>query len=517
MLVSVSMMLAACASTGDPLSSATQRGGARSRVVVHAGDDVGPFDRRLLGTNVPAWLSPPTIAAEPFRQLLVASGTTMLRLPGGSWSNDYDWLGCEEGDADRCKWTWASRPSDFIGLLEATGLPAMWTASINGTAEEAAAAVAFFNGSVGDERAIGTDREGRDWSTVGHWAQLRADHGHPDPVGIAYWEVGNEVYGARSSVGPKCASWGWEDVWTCDGTEYVEGTADHDGFRQFREAMHAVDPTIAVGAVGVGDRGAWHGWDDAVMSAAGDEIDFYVVHNYGSDGNVPAEKVMAVPPKKWPQITGDLRDGFADHGIEGTPIAVTEHNLVAFMDGDEEKLMTTALNGFYLAETIGEMAANGVSIANQWNFANGRAPNGTDYGLIDTQTSVRSPAYYALALWSRFGEELVRTELGADLDGLVVYGGRRSDGSAVLMAINPTGEPIDATVAVDPAVASTTVVADVVQAASAEATSVTFNGSATPSLDLSEPEATLSTDGDGDLAYSFAGYSITLLRWSPTP
>ena len=34
--------------------------------------------------------------------------------------------------------------------------------------------------------------------------------------------------------------------------------------------------------------------------------------------------------------------------------------------------MTQAVNAFYLAETIGQMAVNGVTIADQWNFANGR-------------------------------------------------------------------------------------------------------------------------------------------------
>ena len=130
----------------------------------------------------------------------------------------------------------------------------MWTVSINGTAEEAAAAVAFFNGTVDDDLPIGSDRNGRNWLTVGHWAQLRADHGHPRPIGISYWEIGNEVYGAVNAAGRGCASWGWEDVWTCDGTEYVKGTTKHDGFVRFRTAMRAVDADIEVGAVGVGDR-----------------------------------------------------------------------------------------------------------------------------------------------------------------------------------------------------------------------------------------------------------------------
>ena len=76
---------------------------SRARIVLHTDDVVGPFDQRLLGTNVPAWLSPDVVASDQFRALAVASGTTMLRLPGGSWSNNYDWLGCELGDPDQCR------------------------------------------------------------------------------------------------------------------------------------------------------------------------------------------------------------------------------------------------------------------------------------------------------------------------------------------------------------------------------------------------------------------------------
>ena len=166
----------------------------------------------------------------------------MIRMPGGSWSDAYDWLGCELGDPERCDWHWAIRPSEYLALLESTGLPGMWTVSINSTAEEAAALVAFFNGDVGDTRPIGTDRNGRNWLTVGHWAQLRTEHGHPEAASIHYWEIGNEIYGAVQSAGPHCASWGWEDAWTCDGTEYVDGTTDHDGFLQFRQAMRVCRP-----------------------------------------------------------------------------------------------------------------------------------------------------------------------------------------------------------------------------------------------------------------------------------
>jgi hypothetical protein len=480
---------------------------------VRTAENIRPFDRRLLGTNVPAWLLPELVADQAFRDLTVASGATLLRLPGGSWSNEYDWSGCELEDPERCLATWAMRPSDFLGLLQATGVPAMWTVSINGTAEEAAAAVAFFNGHTDDERPIGTDRDGRDWLTVGHWARLRAERGYPEPAGIPYWEVGNEVYGAVAEAGPDCASWGWENVWTCDGTEYVEGNDDHDGFRRFREAMKAVDTRIEVGAVGVGDRGAWSDWDDKVIEAANRDIDFYIVHHYGSDGDVDPEDALEIPRKAWPRITGEVREAFADHALDEVPIAVTEHNLVAFLEGDDERLMTTALNALYLAETIGEMAANGVTIANQWNLGNGRAENGSDYGLVDAHTHQRSPAYYALVLWSRFGDALVETEVGEDLDDLSAYGGRGTDGSARLMVVNPTDHTVNTTIAVESMTNLGAVVADVLAADSMLSTDVTFNGTASPSIGLTEPGQTLSLT-NGELQHGFPPHSITLLRWN---
>jgi hypothetical protein len=511
-LVSACALLACSSGSSATPDRASVQVGEAGRVVVHTDQPVAPFDHRLLGTNVPAWLLPQLVADEQFRALTVASGTTLLRLPGGSWSNGYHWLGCEQGDPGQCDATWGMTPSDFVDLLESTGLPGMWTAAFSGTAQEAAAAVAFFNGEVDDQRPIGVDRRGRDWLTVGHWAQLRADGGHPRPAGIHYWEVGNEIYGAAASAGPNCAAWGWENVWTCDPAAYVQGDAEHDGYLQFHQAMTAVDPTIEVGAVGVGDRGEWSNWDDEVIADAGDAIDFYVVHQYGSDGDVPASKVLALPAKAWPAITQDVSAAFADHGLEEPTLAVTEHNLVAFIDGDNDRLMTTALNAFYLAETIGQMAEHGVGIANQWNLANGRAPNGSDYGLFDATTHERSPAYYALALWARFGDELVQTDVGSDLDQLVVYGGRTSDGRATLMVLNPTSKAIDASVSAASGPADVRV--DQVVTGSLDSTSVTFNGATDPSLGLTEPGQTLRTGDDGSLATQFPAYSITLVSWT---
>lgn len=397
-----------------------------------------PIDRRVLGTNLPAWVGPTTLANPSFQAAAVHSGTTLVRMPGGSWSNAYDWLGCEVADASSCPWTWAARPSDYIGFLQATGLAGMWTLSANATAESGAAAVAFFDGSVDDTRPIGTDRNGVDWGTVGKWASLRAEHGHPQPAGIHLWEVGNEVYGGKpASGGGECASFGWEDVWTCDGTAYVQGDGRHDGYLAVRDAMHAVDPTIEVGAVGVADPGSWSGWGRDV-TAAGDRLDFYAIHEYGFERSPDLVAALRRPASLWSNVLADVRSTLPPE----VPIAVTEYNLVSVESGDTEHRMTQAVNALYVADTIGQLVDGGVGIANQWNLVNGTTASGTDYGLVAADTFAPFPAYDAVAMWGSTGDMLLPVEGADGLANVHVYPTRRADGSLAIVLLNLGGNPV---------------------------------------------------------------------------
>ena len=414
------------------------------------------FDHRLLGTNLPAWLGPQRLGDPAFQSLALASGTTVVRMPGGSWSNSYDWSACEVSDEDRCFWTWAARPTDFIDFLNATGLEGMWTVSINHTAQSAAAAVAFFNGLVDDDHVIGVDRNGVDWGTVGRWAELRTAGGNLDPVGITLWEVGNEVFGGRpESGGAECASFGWEDVWTCDGMQYITGTTEHDGYSAIRAAMVAVDAMIEVGAVGVADTSDWGNWGNEVIDSAGDELDFYVIHDYGFDASPdPVEAVMQ-PSQRWPTLTANLRENLT----ADIPIALTEYNLVSFEGGDTEQQMTRATNALYVADTIGQLATQGVAIANHWNLANGVTASGTDYGMIRVEEGESYevyPQYESLAIWARAGSTML--DLDHTVRDLGVYPTLHDDGCITIIFVNRLDEARSPTIVIDGQPESTTTV-----------------------------------------------------------
>ena len=61
-----------------------------------------PFDPRLLGANLPTWVNRNEFKDATFRARTAASGVTVLRMPGGSWSNEYGWLSCELDQNQPC-------------------------------------------------------------------------------------------------------------------------------------------------------------------------------------------------------------------------------------------------------------------------------------------------------------------------------------------------------------------------------------------------------------------------------
>lgn len=510
--------LAACSGDTAPRDS-----GSSSDVFVPSGDgsiivDAAaasiPIDRRLFGTNAPAWIGPERLGSATFRKQVIDLGTSLVRMPGGSWSSSYDWLACENSDDTGCFWTWAARPSDFADFLMGTGVAGMWTISFNETAQQAAALVAFFNGDVADKRVIGVDRDGVDWGTVGTWATLRADHGHPQPQRIAMWEIGNEVFGARPAAGSDCASFGWEDVWTCDGAAYVNGDASHDGYLAIRQAMLDVDPDIEIGAVGVGgDQNGWNGFGDEVIDGTAGAIDFYVIHNYGFDSTTSYRDVLRRPEHEWDPLLTDAQAALAATG-EQVPIALTEYNLFAFVDGDQLGMMAQAASALYIADTLGQMATHGVSIANHWNLINGLSDTGSDYGMIDADSGDLNPSAYALRLWSDFGDELLPVKNGFDDDlELSVFAGRAADGTISLMLINKTDAAIGAKIRVDGMAGPFTATADEVSATAIDASEVSFNGSPGPSTAIasSPPRSLGSVPSDG-FAFDVPAISVVLLH-----
>jgi alpha-L-arabinofuranosidase len=198
-----------------------------------------------------------------------ALAPAFIRWPGGNVAQDYRWRWGTGPRDERPTWinpSWNNEPepSDFgtdelVRFARAVGAEPSITVNVEGrgaTAEEAAAWVEYCNGP----------------STSGYGA-MRARNGHPEPYGVKYWEVGNEIWG-----------------------DWVRGHSDASTYTQnltrYVAAMRAVDPSIKVIAVGDNDMA----WNRTVLGA-GERFDYLAVHHYYSHRDMGSDprNLMARP------------------------------------------------------------------------------------------------------------------------------------------------------------------------------------------------------------------------------
>jgi hypothetical protein len=159
--------------------------------------------------------------------------------------------------------------------------------------------------------------------------------------------------------------------------------------------------------------------------------------------------------------------------------------------------MTQAMNALYIADTIGQLAVSGVSIANQWTLASGTTESGADYGMIDLDDWSRFPQYEAIEMWGRAGSSLLPVDVG---DGaLRAYATRHEDGRLTLIVLNLAGEESTRTVRL--------VGADV--AGEAEFTSVWTDDLSATTMSR---ESTAVQPSGGDVDLTLPSWSINVLE-----
>jgi alpha-L-arabinofuranosidase len=240
------------------------------RVAVDAARVVRTVDERVFGLNATIW--DPDLATAETAALLAAAGTRALRFPGGSLSNEYHWKTNTTLDHT---WTWATGFDGFAGLVNALGAQVFISVNYgSGTPEEAAEWVRYANLEQG--------------------------------LGIGYWEIGNENYGA----------------WETDNQ-----AMPHDPYtyavraREYIGAMKAVDPTVRVGVVVLAGEdsyanntshpatnprtGAVHnGWTPVLLStlrALGVTPDFVIHHRYEQGPGDETDALLLQSAATWPR------------------------------------------------------------------------------------------------------------------------------------------------------------------------------------------------------------------------
>lgn len=364
----------------------------------------------------------PTLPTE-----IALGGIQLLRYPGGSYSDLYHWT------SHVATGGYAATGSHFgnfvTRLMEGSGAQGMVTINygsshqytMGGQPKEAAAWVAYANGDASlfgspEDIVIGVDDEGNDWRTVGYWARLRGltaaentDNQYDflainrdDPLGIKYWEIGNEING-NGYYSDINGNFNWEvDLHggaAPDGNNpLLSPTAYGNKFNQFAAAMKAVDPTIKIGAVLVGPGGVGdmpgtpsRDWDRNVLLTAGANMDFGVLHYYVNNGSSTNAVLNATDDL--PAFFDTVRNRINTYVGPG---AADEIELHMNEFGYFGTVASPEIDGVFAANTYATSLANGITSVHWLELSK-------DSYLGDAAPS-RGGAYHGIQVFSNIAE-----------------------------------------------------------------------------------------------------------------
>lgn len=239
----------------------------------------------------------------------------LLRWPGGNFVSGYHWqdgVGPIEERPSKTNPAWGHVESnlfgtaEFIDFCEVVGCePMICINGGDGTPAEAACWVEYCNG--------GTDTE---------MGALRAEHGHPEPFNVTYWEIGNELFGR------------WQVGWTTP-----SGNADR--YQQFRESMLEADSDIVVQACG-NRNSPRDRWNEALLDAAGEDVEIITDHilsggivHEGTDPDELFHGFMGYAEQLGEEYRV-LHEKMAAAGVENPRLAITELQLFADFESNRE-------------------------------------------------------------------------------------------------------------------------------------------------------------------------------------
>ncbi|WP_051967350.1 cellulose binding domain-containing protein [Kitasatospora mediocidica] len=418
-------------------------------VSVNAAQSLATVPTTAIGTNGSVYDSKLTDAAVP--GLLKQAGVGLVRFPGGSSSDSYDW----KTNSDLTNGTQAVDFDQYATMLQQSGAQGMVTVNY------------------GSGDAVGATE-----SPAETGAQLAADWVRYANVThdyhVKYWEIGNEIYGngtygADWETDKHCAA--GADPANCGPAVYAQNA------KAYIAAMKAVDPTIQVGVVltapgnwpdGTTSAGSPQPWNQTVMTALAGQIDFADVHWYPQNPSSvtppgPTDSGLLASPAQIPAMVGTLRSQLGQYaGSSSVPIMITETNSVSSNPG---KQTVGLVNALFLPQDYLGWLTNGVAGVDWWQIHNGivtGSDNGAglygsatygDYGMLadgscapgsgsgtplcEPAADTPFPAFNGMTLLGRFvhpGDTLVQAS--SDQSLLKAYSVKAADGSLRVLLVN---------------------------------------------------------------------------------
>lgn len=410
-------------------------------VTINGIDTLGEISNYIFGNSVAVWVGPnvntPTLVS--YLQML---SPTLIRFPGGGWSDGYFWNGIP-GDLP------TSIP-DGTTYNYSTGTYSTVALSPHAGSSQSLTVDGYY--SLRDQIRVGAQglitinyayaRYGHSAHPVQQAAHYAADWVRYDNGRTEFWEIGNEDNRP------------WEAGWLIDTTKnmdgqpaVINGTLYAKHFKIFADSMRAaakeVGATIYIGGQinQYDDTNDWiiadRGWNKEFFNEVGDSADFYVIHDYFGNG---AGSIKGEVDNARTEIDADLasvRQGITNYGAASKPITLTEWNCSAANGNGSTAAETSIANGMQAVVLFCEMLKNNLGMSARWLIANWNADgmfyNGNTAGV--PLWNPRPDFYYICYLQPVIGDHVVNATVSGS-SSVYAYATRFSSGHTGVVIVN---------------------------------------------------------------------------------
>ncbi len=410
-----------------PLSvSASKTIAAPTVTVTLSADTLGQISKYVFGNAIAVWCGNVTGEAK-FVENTKLLNPSLIRFPGGSWSNIFFWDGAPsdvpdsayDSSGERVKFyaisgknDWPTTTENYYKLREQTGSQGLITVN------------------------YGYARYGLSADPVAQAAHLAAQWVRYDNGRTKFWEIGNENAGS------------WEAGWKIDTStnkdgqpEIISGQLYGQHFKVFADSMRAaaaeVGANIYIGAQVLHFDGStsWNSvdrtWNAGVFSEIGDAADFYVMHNYfGSDAN--AGNLLSAAVTEPEKNINFIKQDIIDKNAFPKPVALTEYNMNS--NNANPTMGRSYINGMQATILYNELIKNNFGLGTRWLLASGEDGMFYQGDNVSLRWQPRPDFYYAYYNQKFTGDHVITAE--STNSDVLAYASRFASGETGVIIVN---------------------------------------------------------------------------------
>ena len=390
-------------------------------------DTLGKISKYVFGNAMAVWMGNNT-GNTTFVKNVQTLNPSLIRFPGGSWSDIFFWNGKPNDVPDSVyngitgkkelfyaisgKNDWPTTTDNYYKLRQQTGSQGLIT--IN----------------------YAYARYGLSAKPAEQAAHLAADWVRYDKGRTKFWEIGNE------NAGP------WEAGWMIDLTKNKDGQPQIITGQLYGQHCKMIADSMRAAAAKIGAKiyiggqvlhydGTTSGntadrtWNSGFFKEIGDGVDFYVMHNYfGATATV--DNLLSVATTEPKKNISFIRQDIINKKAFSKPVAITEYNMNTIQNNSASVI--SYINGIQEVILFNELIKNNFGLSARWLLATGETGMLYDGADKNLQWQPRPEFYYAYYTQKFTGDNMISAT--SSNTNILAYASRFASGETGITIVN---------------------------------------------------------------------------------